>query len=138
MASTDSTTPDMAAPAAFGGLQDEQFIALFTYRRSGEGVRTPVWFAFADGALVVVTGPEAGKVKRIKNNSRVTIYASDRVGTVHGESYEGTARVVTAETTEGQRAEAALSAKYGLQRKIIGAMRRSPGGSVYLIVTPVV
>lgn len=133
-----ATSDPQTIPASFAPLEREQFLALTTFRKNGQGIPTTVWFAFADGALVVVTGPESGKVKRIRNHSRVTLTPSDRTGHTHGASIEGTARIVTADSPEGQAAEAALSKKYGLQRKLIRAAMHRQDASVYLLVTPVI
>jgi uncharacterized protein len=44
-----------------------KFINLETFRKSGVGVRTPVWFAERDGQFFVYTLLNFGKVKRIRN-----------------------------------------------------------------------
>src|SRR6266403_1200410 len=64
--------------AAFAG---HKYLNLETFKKSGEGVKTPVWFAAdpsvrldASGAkLFAYTIGVSGKVKRIRNNPRVRI-----------------------------------------------------------------
>ena len=45
-------------------LDRHRDVSLSTVRRSGAEVKTPVWFAAADGKLYVFTAGESGKVKR--------------------------------------------------------------------------
>mgnify|MGYP002777924839 FL=1 len=121
-------------------LADEQYVLLTTTRRSGDRVPTPVWVARDGDGLVVTTGAEAGKVKRIRHTPRVTLQACDRVG----RPLDG-APVIVAHATvhddEASRAalDAALSEKYGVQYAAIRAMgrlrgRRSPGSVVLRLV----
>lgn len=121
-------------------LADEQYVLLTTTRRSGDRVPTPVWVARDGDGLVVTTGAEAGKVKRIRHTPRVTLQACDRVGRPR----DG-APVIVAHATvhddEASRAalDAALSEKYGVQYAAIRAMgrlrgRRSPGSVVLRLV----
>lgn len=59
------------------------FVSLTTFRRSGEPVSTPVWVALdptRDAALVVTTPAGTGKLKRLRNDPRVTVRPSDRSG----------------------------------------------------------
>jgi PPOX class probable F420-dependent enzyme len=67
-------------------LEGAKYLNLETYRRSGKGVRTPVWFAGASGddALYVYSTADAGKVKRIRGNHPVRIARCDVRGNVTG------------------------------------------------------
>lgn len=104
-------------------LANEQYVLLTTTRRSGVAVPTPVWVARDGDSLVVTTGAESGKVKRMRHTPAVTVQACDRVGTPH----EG-APVVRAQATvhddaaARERLDAALSEKYGVQYAAIRAM----------------
>ena len=129
-----------SARDALLALADEQYVLLTTTRRSGDRVPTPVWVARDGDGLVVTTGAEAGKVKRIRHTPRVTLQACDRVGRPR----DG-APVIVAHATvhddEASRAalDAALSEKYGVQYAAIRAMgrlrgRRSPGSVVLRLV----
>lgn len=111
-------------------LADEQYVLLTTTRRSGVTVPTPVWVARHDDALLVTTGAEAGKVKRIRHTPRVTLQACDRVGTPHPGSpvVEALASVHDDEQSRAHL-DAALSDKYGVQYAAIRAMGRLRGRS---------
>lgn len=103
----------MAETAVFPQLQGHQYISLTTYRKSGEGVPTPVWFAHDGDRIYIVTEQSAGKTKRIRNNPRVTMAPSDGRGQVKpgAPSLEGAASIIPMEV--GGRGDKALRGKYG-------------------------
>jgi PPOX class probable F420-dependent enzyme len=86
--------------AAFAG---HKYLSLETFKKSGEGVKTPVWFAEEpsvnldsnDAKLYVYTIGVSGKVKRIRNNPRVRIAPCDMRGRVLGEWMDARAEIVT-------------------------------------------
>ncbi len=82
--------------ATFGPLAGEKYISLESYRRSGAGVRTPVWFAADPGAteLYVFTTASAGKTKRIRRNRAVRIAPCDARGRVTGAWLDATAEIM--------------------------------------------
>ena len=62
-------------------IADEKTIALTTFRRSGEGVVTPVWVnPVSDGRIGFWTAMGSGKTKRLKNNPQVTVQACSASG----------------------------------------------------------
>jgi PPOX class probable F420-dependent enzyme len=54
-------------------FEGHRYLNLETFRKSGEGVRTPVWFVREGHTLHVWTLADSGKVRRIRRNSRVRI-----------------------------------------------------------------
>src|SRR5262249_38406544 len=52
---------------------NKKYLNLESYRRNGQGVRTPLWFVEDDGALYFYTVAHSYKVKRIRNNPRVRV-----------------------------------------------------------------
>jgi hypothetical protein len=72
----------MTSATDFDALGDERFISLTSFRKTGVGVSTPVWIARDGGALVVTTPEASGKVKRLRNSSRVELQRCDRMGRV--------------------------------------------------------
>jgi PPOX class probable F420-dependent enzyme len=125
----------MAEAHPFAALAGEEFLVLTTYRKSGTAVPTTVWFAEEDGTLYIVTGASAGKVKRIRHDTRVLVTPSDRRGQTHGETVAGRARVLEAGTEVAARADRALDRKYGAQRASIVGMLGMSHASVFLAVT---
>jgi hypothetical protein len=122
----------------FADVGNPSYIALETFRKSGEGVSTPVWVCAEDGKLYVWTQADSGKVKRIRNSSRVRIAVSDARGTPKSEWVEARARVLdSAEEDESQRRR--LQAKYGMQYRLFSMMnglRGSKAAHVTLELTP--
>ena len=63
-----------------------EIISLTTFRKTGAGVPTPVWFGEQDGKLYVMTRSDMGKAKRIRNNPQVRVAPCTIRGKVTGES----------------------------------------------------
>jgi uncharacterized protein len=89
---------------------------LVTFRRSGVPVATPVWAAEADGCFYVRSERTAGKIKRLRNDSRVLIAPCTVRGRPLGAPLEARASVVVAEREP--LAERALTRRYGLGRAL--------------------
>src|SRR5438067_364088 len=87
-----------------------RFIALATYRRSGMGVATPVWFARGDASLYVVTHATSGKVKRLRNDASAAVAPCRSQGAPTGAAAPASARVL--EGAEAMRAAKAISRRY--------------------------
>src|SRR5271154_669987 len=87
---------------AFRQLAGHKYISLETFRKNGEGVKTPVWFAGAGldtpaPLLCVYTIGNSGKAKRIRNNSRVMVAPCDMRGNVLGEWVPARAEILQGE-----------------------------------------
>lgn len=119
---------ERSGPQPFDALGGHRFINLRTYRRSGEGVDTPVWFALVDGRVYVTTPSQSGKMKRIRNNPRVVMTPCNSRGKPRGESVEGVGRPLDNETGEDlQKAESIFREKYRLGLTLIGLFRPDVG-----------
>jgi PPOX class probable F420-dependent enzyme len=105
-------------PAALAALDRKPYISLATFRRNGDAVETPVWFAADAGKLYVFSEADAWKVKRLRNDDRVRVAACSVRGHVNGEWFEGTGHRVEDAATE-RRAYATLRAKYGWQMRLL-------------------
>ncbi len=99
-------------------LEKQKYINLETYKKSGQAVRTPVWFMISDGLVFVLTTQNTGKVKRINNNQTVKIMPCGMRGEPKGDWIDGTARFAT--ESETQNAIKLRHKKYGLRAKIVG------------------
>lgn len=101
-------------------LDAERFVSLSTFRRSGVAVPTAVWIARDGDAMVVTTGAESGKVKRVRNNPRVELTPCSRSGKVApgAVSVAGTAEII-ADPAERDRLTDLVRAKYGIEFKIV-------------------
>ena len=96
----------------------EKYVSLVTFRRDGRAVATPVWFAAVGDEFGVITETNVGKVKRIRNNPRVTVQVCDFSGNVvpAGDPkaqplLNATARLVTG--AEAVQVRKAIAKKYG-------------------------
>jgi len=107
-------------------LDRHRYLSLATFRRSGVEVRTPVWFAPADGKLYVFTSGDSGKAKRLRNSPRARIAPCDARGGVRGAWREATAHLVTDRALIA-RAGDALRAKCGWQMTILDLFSRVAG-----------
>jgi uncharacterized protein len=112
-------------PASTLSLGSSDFIQLTTFRRSGEGVPTPVWVVPDGGALAVFTPAGTGKLKRIGHTARVTVAECNRRGRVADdvEPVAATA-TTTADPAEVERVTRLLAAKYGLQFRLFMLVER--------------
>jgi PPOX class probable F420-dependent enzyme len=120
----------------FAALSKHQYANLITYRKSGEAVRTPVWFALSGDKVYVMTSKNSGKVKRIRNNGRVLIGPSDMRGTPRGETIDGVARVLG--PGEEAVAKDVLDRKYGLIKAIFDFFATASGAERdWIEVSPV-
>lgn len=100
-------------------LGASDFIQLTTFRRTGEGVPTPVWVVPDGDTLAVFTPAGTGKLKRIRHTPRVTVAECSRRGRVDGDVVPVVAHATaTAEPAEVERVTRLLAGKYGLQFKI--------------------
>lgn len=118
----------------FQMLQGHQYISLATFRKNGDAIRTPVWFAQAGNRLYVMTMPTAGKVKRIRNNAQVEVAPCDVRGGILGESAEAMALVLG--SPEAKHADSLLTKKYGLSKRLFTMMWRLRGiQPAYLEIT---
>jgi PPOX class probable F420-dependent enzyme len=91
-------------------LSSYEFVLLTTMRKSGVGVPTAMWFAYEQGRLYMVTGRITGKIKRIRNNGRVSIAPCDLMGNVLGPPIEASAHELP--VAQHAHADALLAQKY--------------------------
>ena len=103
----------------------QKYLNLESFRKNGQGVRTPLWFAEGDGVLYFYTVAHSYKVKRLRNNPRVRIAPCDVRGKVKGEWVEATARLLIG--TEAQYADELLNHKYGWQKRLLNLLAKLRG-----------
>ncbi len=122
-----------------GTLAGEKYISLTTFKQDGTPVATPVWVVSDDGRrLLVWTGPQTWKVKRLRRDPRVIVSASDLRGRTRGESYEGVGRLL--DIPQGSLVEPLLDRKYGVTRRLLGMLngilrtvtRKQPEPAAYI------
>ena len=113
--STVMARSSMCAAPTFDVFQRNKYLSLESFRKNGQGVRTPVWFA-GDPAistpqkLYVYSEADSGKAKRIRRNSRVRIAPCDMRGEMLGDWIEARAEIVADQ--EAGRGMRLLNGKY--------------------------
>lgn len=107
------------ASAVLDALEGHEFMNLITYRRSGQAVVTPVWFARGGDCLFVMTIDGSGKIRRIRHTAAVDIGPSDRAGKPLGPTAPAVARIL--DEHETKRADELLAAKYGMMKRVFDA-----------------
>ncbi len=116
----------VSVAAPFAAFKGQKYLSLQTFRKNGEGVKTPVWFA-ADEALeargdaavlYIYTIGNTGKVKRIRNNPRVRIAPCDMRGNVTGEWMEARVEILSGDAAA--RATGLLNRKYFPWKQLLG------------------
>jgi len=121
----------------FSAFEKYQYMNLVTFRKSGAAVSTPVWFVNEDNRLVVYTSPTSGKIKRIRNNSRVTVAPSNQSGKPFGSAVPACAHIIQGALAE--RAEQSMRRKYGVMYRVFGwltKLRTKEVTRVLIEITP--
>ncbi len=119
------------------------FVSLGTYRRNGALVSVPVWIARDGDELVVTSERTTGKVKRLRNDSRVVLQPCSRMGAVEPDAITVEAHGrVAGPATEDSRADSALRRKYRWQytailgfERLVRRVQRKPGDRVILRIS---
>jgi PPOX class probable F420-dependent enzyme len=115
-------------------FEKQQYLNIETFRKNGNGVKTPVWFVQDHEELFVWTESSSGKAKRMKNNGHVKIVPSKPDGTPVGEWVAATARVDDSDQAM-KHVRALMGKKYGLMFDmfgLLGKLRRSKYTSIQL------
>jgi len=99
----------------------QNYISLETFKKNGQGVKTPVWFVLHQNAFYVYTEADSWKVKRIRNNPRVRVAACNMRGNIKGPWLDATASIV--EGDERLAADKLLDRKYFL-KKVFNVLTR--------------
>jgi len=95
-------------------IHNQSYISLITFRKSGVGILTPVWFGELNDRLYVMSRTITGKYKRIRNNPQVNVAACTIRGKVTGPEFAATARILPKE--QWPMAKKTITSKYWLAR----------------------
>ncbi len=109
-------------------IAGQRYLNLESFRRDGQGVKTPLWFA-ADPAepdrFYVYSTADSFKVKRIRRNAQVRIAACTMRGDLLGDWMDARAEIVSG--AEAAHAMALLDRKYFPWKQLIGLFARLRG-----------
>jgi len=116
-----------------------RYLSLTSFKRDGTGVATPVWFVIDDGRLLVKTGRESFKVKRIRTNPAVMIAPCSASGRLRGEPVPAQAEVLP--PGQPDPVERLMARKYRIDRVLIlpiyralQRVRGAPAGGAEVVV----
>ena len=104
---------------------DQNYLNLESYRKSGEAIRTPLWFVQDGQVLYFYTVAHSFKVTRLKNNPRCRVAPCDMRGNLKGEWADASARLLDAE--EAKHADNLLNQKYGLMKRTLNFFAKLRG-----------
>ncbi|MGK0498750.1 MAG: PPOX class probable F420-dependent enzyme [Oceanicoccus sp.] len=118
-------------------LQKARYFSLATKKRDGSMVATPVWFSHDNNAdndkningektFYVFSADDAGKVKRLRNFSNVTMAPCTITGRSLGGTIHGHGELMTDQITV-QHAYRLLQKKYGVQLRLLDFFSRLGG-----------
>ena len=116
---------------AIAQFANAKYLNLETFRKTGVGVRTPVWFAQERSTFYVYTLPDSGKAKRIRNNPKVRVAPCDMRGNLRGAWVDARARIC--DGPEAARGQELLRRKYGWM-KIVGDFFSRMRGRTQIVI----
>ncbi len=107
-------------------LEEAAYISFATFRKNGNAVETPVWFAGDDADIdsegrqcyYLFSAGDAGKVKRLRNFSTSRIAPCTVTGGILGDWHDTQAYLLDSDVDIGL-ALGALRKKYGWQMRLI-------------------
>jgi uncharacterized protein len=120
----------MSDHSALVALAAHKYVRLTTYRKDGTPVPTAVWLVRDGEQLAVLTGPETGKVKRIRHTPTVRVAPSDGRGQVRpgAADVEAVAELVT-DPAEVSRIRGLVRDRYGFAYRMITFVHRLRGAA---------
>lgn len=119
-------------------FEGHKYINLETFRKSGEGIRTPLWFAEnEDGVLYARSFERTGKAKRLRREPAARVAPCDVRGNPSGEWVPAEAWILDPGSEEAKRAHRMLGEKYGFLKRVLeffAGLRH--GGAVAIRIRP--
>lgn len=106
-------------------LEKANYLSFATFRKNGNAVETPVWFAEEDDCFYLFSARDAGKIKRLRNSGRSRIAACTVTGRVTGDWVDTEAEIL--DQDEEKLALDALRRKYGWQMRLTDCMSTLSG-----------
>lgn len=119
----------------FDRLDGHTYALLVTYKRDGQGVPQPVWFARSGPKLYVWTEINAYKAKRLRRDPRALLAPCGPTGQPLGDPIAATGRILE---SPAERAEAArvIRGHWGPGRRIFERLSRPLTEVHYLEFVP--
>lgn len=108
-------------------FEKQQYLNIETFRKNGQGVKTPVWFVQEGEALHIWTEMTSGKAKRIRHNPQVNVVPCKSAGEPLGEWMPATAQV-DGSPAALKHLVRLMRKKYGLLFLALRALNQMRGG----------
>jgi uncharacterized protein len=116
-------------------FEKQQYLNIETFRKNGQGIKTPVWFAQDGETLRIWTQADSGKVKRIRRDGAVRITPSSASGEPLGKWMSARASILDA-AEEVSCTASLLKKKYGFTFHVfslLGGMRKEKYATVQVV-----
>lgn len=113
--------------SALKQFEKQQYLVIESFRKNGQGVKTPVWFVQEGEAFHVWTETTSGKAKRIRREGKINVAPSTSSGQPVGEWVNATA-VADASPAALEHVTGLMIKKYGLAYRafaVLGKLRKS-------------
>jgi PPOX class probable F420-dependent enzyme len=110
-------------PARLGASFPGKYLSVTSYKRDGTGVATPVWFVVENGRLLVKTGEQSFKAKRIRRNPRVMIAPCSASGRLHADPVPAQAELLPG--SELDHVDRLMARKYRIDRVLVLPLYRA-------------
>ncbi|WP_375488642.1 PPOX class F420-dependent oxidoreductase [uncultured Mycobacterium sp.] len=110
----------------FADIAQSEYILLTTFTKDGRPKPTPIWAAPDGDRLLVITEEKSWKVKRIRNNPRVTLAACDLRGRPKSDAVEATAAILDKSHTAA--VYHAIGKRYGVVGRVFNFFSKLRGG----------
>ena len=108
-----STLGEKKLMLTLNDLRDAKYVNLETFRKNGQGVKTPIWQTMEGDTMYMWTPANSWKVKRIRNNPKVRVCESTANGTPKSDWIEAQAQISDDPEIQ-QKMARRMTAKYGL------------------------
>ncbi len=111
-------------------LDDAHYVSFVSYKKNGSPVATPVWIVPFDGGYAFTSHVEAYKIRRIRNDARVTLSICDRRGKVPADAKVYLGSAVILDSDEAKKVEHLINKKYWIGTKLLNvfyAMKKIVG-----------
>lgn len=105
-----------------------KYISLATFKRDGSRIATPVWVTRDGDHLYVITDPNSGKAKRLRNSARAEVAPCDARGKTSSDYVPACAVLLDEAGTK--KVKDLVNAKYGLVGRgiqLMGKLRSAVG-----------
>ena len=116
------------AQVTIDDLAAGKYISLATFKRDGSRVATPVWVTRDGDHLYVITDPNSGKAKRLRNSARAEVAPCDARGKTSSDYVPASAVLLDEAGTK--KVKDLVNAKYGLVGRgiqLMGKLRSAVG-----------